>query len=120
MSRNKPFFKACSFHEGEADPKRPCGVGKELTKLSMITPAQIRGARGMLDWSMIDLARAAGVSVSTVKRIGDAQTVVLPGTLAMVQVALEAAGIEFLGDEENGRGMKLTTRHVRALSRFMR
>ena len=88
--------------------------------MSTITPAQIRGARGMLDWSLMDLARAAGVSVSTVKRIDDAKAVVSPSTREMVQGALEAAGIEFLGDEENGRGMKLRPRRTHALSPFMR
>ena len=88
--------------------------------MSAITPAQIRGARGMLDWSMMELARAAGVSVSTVKRIDDARTVVSPTKLAMVQDALESAGIEFLGDEEDGRGVRLKPRRVQALARFMR
>jgi hypothetical protein len=36
-----------------------------------MSPAQVRGARGMLDWSMLDLAAAAQVSVSTIKRIED-------------------------------------------------
>ena len=34
-----------------------------------ITPTQIRGARGMLDWSMNDLAEAAGLSTSTIRRM---------------------------------------------------
>lgn len=88
--------------------------------MSTITPAQIRGARGMLGWSLMDLARAAGVSVLTVKRIGDARAVVTPATVGIVQGALESAGIEFLGDEENGRGMRLTPRRAQAFSRFMR
>lgn len=88
--------------------------------MSAITPAQVRGACGMLDWSIIDLARAAGVSVSTVKRIGDARTVASPAKLAMVQDALESAGIQFLGDEEGGRGVRLKPRRAQALARFMR
>ena len=88
--------------------------------MSTITPAQIRGARGMLDWSLMDLAKAAGVSVSTVKRINDAHTVVSPATVSIVQRALEAAGIDFLDDEEDGRGMKLKPQRAQTLSRFMR
>lgn len=32
-----------------------------------ITPQQLRGARGMLNWSREDLAKAAGVHADTVK-----------------------------------------------------
>lgn len=72
------------------------------------TPAQIRGARGMLDWSMLDLARAAGVSVSTVKRFegGGAQPV-SRDTVATMQRALEAAGVHFLDDDGDGPGLRL-------------
>jgi ribosome-binding protein aMBF1 (putative translation factor) len=87
--------------------------------MSTITPAQIRGARGMLDWSLMDLARAAGVSVSTVKRIDDTRMVVSPDKVSMVQGALEAAGVEFFGDDEHGRGVRLTLRRDHAFSRFM-
>ena len=88
--------------------------------MSTITPAQIRGARGMLSWSLMDLARAAGVSVSTVKRIDDARTVVSPAAVSMVQAALEAAGLEFCGDDEHGRGVRQSPRRDHAFSRFMR
>ncbi|MGI4765435.1 MAG: PAS domain-containing protein [Janthinobacterium lividum] len=36
-----------------------------------LTGAQIRGARGLLDWSLAQLAAASGVSVSTIKRMED-------------------------------------------------
>ncbi len=89
--------------------------------MSTITPAQIRGARGMLDWSMIDLAKASGVSVSTVKRFGDGRTaMVSPAMVGQIRDALEAAGVEFLGDEESGPGMKLKPRHAQEFSRFLR
>ena len=89
--------------------------------MSAITPAQIRGARGMLDWSMTDLARAAGVSVSTVKRVGDGRMVVVsPAMVGQIRDAFTAAGVEFLGDEGNGPGMRLKPRQAHSLSRFMR
>ncbi len=86
-----------------------------------ITPAQIRGARGMLDWSMMDLARASGVSVSTVKRVGDGRTTMVPPAMVgQIRGALEAAGVEFLGDEDDGFGMRLKPRQSETFSRFMR
>ncbi len=87
----------------------------------MITPAQIRGARGMLNWSMLDLARASGVSVSTVKRVGDGRmAVVSPAMIGQIHKAFRAAGVEFLGDEGNGPGMRLKPRQTQGLSYFMR
>ncbi len=87
----------------------------------MITPAQIRGARGMLDWSMMDLARASGVSVSTVKRVGDGGVAAISSVMiGQIQNSLEAAGVEFLGDEGNGPGMRLKPRQDQRFSRFMR
>ncbi len=70
--------------------------------------AQIRGARAMLDWSMMDLASAAGVSVSTVKRIEDeSYGVVAEAAWPVVQRALEAAGVTFLDADERGMGLRL-------------
>ena len=39
--------------------------------LPTLTGSQIRGARGLLDWSLAQLASASGVSVSTIKRMED-------------------------------------------------
>ncbi len=70
------------------------------------TPAQIRGARGMLDWSMGDLAEAAGLSVSTVKRMEMVEPQPLSeSAYATVRSALEASGVRFLFDGERGRGV---------------
>ena len=66
-----------------------------------LTPSQIRGARGMLDWSMVDLAQAARVSVSTVKRAECSMPqLVSDEAHLMVRDALEAAGLRFLSHPE--------------------
>lgn len=71
-----------------------------------ITPAQVRGARGMLNWSMMDLANAAGISVSTVKRLELAQPQPVSGAVfATVQAAFERAGVRFLADVGEGVGL---------------
>lgn len=61
-----------------------------------IAPAQIRGARGILDWSRMDLAKAAGLSVSTVKRVEEAAQP-RPSSQAVeaIRRAFEDHGVEF-------------------------
>lgn len=73
-----------------------------------ITPAQIRGARAMLDWSMTDLARAARVSVSTVKRMEMREPQPLSDEIfASVRAALEEAGTTFVEEADGAVGLRL-------------
>lgn len=76
----------------------------------MITGDQIRMARAAVQWGVRELAKEAGVTPNTVSRIesgGDA----LAGTLSKLQVALEAAGVEFISagayHGEGGPGVRL-------------
>ena len=65
----------------------------------------------MLDWSMVDLARAVRISVSTIKRIesGDPETG-SDRVVAMIRGGLEAEGVRFLPDDGNGPGLRLQAR----------
>lgn len=72
---------------------------------AMITPAQIRAARALIEWKQTDLAKAAGVSEMSVKNIERGTTDPRVSTLQAIQSALETAGIEFI----NGTGVKLRT-----------
>ncbi|WP_342398957.1 helix-turn-helix transcriptional regulator [Lichenibacterium dinghuense] len=79
--------------------------------MSKPTPAQIRAARGMLNWSMLDLAKAAGVSISTVKRFEcEGDQPVSADTVGMMQDAAETEGVRFLADDGNGPGVRLRRR----------
>ena len=80
------------------------------TILDRLTPAQVRGARAMLDWSMVELAYAARVSVSMIKRIEDAERSVSDDLCNVVRDALETAGVRFLPDDGNGSGMRFRRR----------
>ena len=76
--------------------------------LHKVTPPQIRAARAMLDWSLLDLSRAARVSVSVVKRVQDGEAD--PDTetgFAAIQDALETEGVRFLDDDGHGVGVRL-------------
>ena len=75
----------------------------------MITSAQIRAARGMLDWTRTDLAEKSGVGFSSMQRLESANGV--PGaqfkTLEAIKEAFEKAGIEFIGTPDDRPGVRL-------------
>jgi transcriptional regulator with XRE-family HTH domain len=61
----------------------------------MITPAQCRAARALLNWSQQELATAARVGVITVQNFEIGKTVPRNATMDVMVRALEAAGVEF-------------------------
>ena len=61
-----------------------------------ITTAQIRGARGILNWSQHDLSERTGISSTSIGSIENGQSVPRENTLAAIRKAFEDAGIEFL------------------------
>lgn len=66
----------------------------------MATPEQIKAARALLRMEQEELARRAGVSVTTVRRLEAAagEYAVAESTAGGVQMALEEAGVEFIHD----------------------
>jgi len=64
-----------------------------------ITTAQIRGARGILNWSQQDLAQRTGISATSIGAIENGQTTPRASTLETIRKTLENAGIEFIGME---------------------
>jgi len=79
----------------------------------MISSAQMRAARALLGIDQKQLAEMAGVSVPTIQRMesshGNVRGVV--GTLTKIIEALDAAGLELIGNEHpsqgRGRGVRL-------------
>jgi transcriptional regulator with XRE-family HTH domain len=80
---------------------------------SVIIPAQMRAARALLGIDQRRLAEMSGVSLPTIQRMeaseGNVRGVV--DTLTKVVEALNAAGIELIGDHStshgSGRGVRL-------------
>jgi transcriptional regulator with XRE-family HTH domain len=68
----------------------------------MITPAQSRGARGILDWTQDRLATEAGVSLSTVKDFEAGRRTPIGNNLAALKRALEDGGVEFTDGDRPG------------------
>jgi transcriptional regulator with XRE-family HTH domain len=75
----------------------------------MITSAQIRAARGLLNLSQVQLAKLAGLGIATVKRIEASSEIRgAATTLWSIQNALEEAGIKFIAAEDGeGLGVRL-------------
>ena len=79
-----------------------------------MTSAQLRAARAMLDWSQSKLAREAGVSVETIKRLErmeGALEATKVATLEAIRQCLIGAGIEFVNSD--APGVRLRARHKR-------
>ena len=77
----------------------------------MITTQQIRSARTILGWTQKQLSDAAGLSQMSVKNIERGATPdPRAGTISALQQALEAGGVEFVGETSRaGRGVRLRT-----------
>ena len=76
----------------------------------MMTPAQCRAARALIQWTMPDLAGASGVSVSTINSFELERRQPIPANLAALMAALEAAGVEFIAANGAGPGVRLSNR----------
>ena len=78
-----------------------------------MSPAQCLEARTLLDWTHADLARAAGVSVITVRNFEAGK--VAGGRLGpkLMERALEGAGIRFSADEGAEDAVRLDSRPAR-------
>jgi transcriptional regulator with XRE-family HTH domain len=63
-----------------------------------ISSSQLRGARGLLNWTRAELSERSGVSEPTLHRIENDQSKANERTLNKLRSTLENAGIEFLGN----------------------
>ena len=74
----------------------------------MIISSQIRAARALLRWSAENLAFNAGVGVATIRRLELTEGIPSSNaqTLNLIKKTFESAGIEFLGNPEDGAGVR--------------
>ncbi|MGS1017855.1 helix-turn-helix domain-containing protein [Allosphingosinicella humi] len=88
----------------------------------MITGQQMRAARALVGLDQRDLAARAGLSVPTIQRMEASEGTVrgVIDTLMKVVEALEAAGIELIGENSpstgSGRGVRLREAAARPAS----
>jgi transcriptional regulator with XRE-family HTH domain len=84
----------------------------KMVKVFLISAGQMRGARGLLGWSQTTLAAEAGMSLPTVKRYETGKGAsVSNDAVKTLQMALEAAGVEFTNGDEPG--VKLKRKSIR-------
>jgi len=74
----------------------------------MITSAQIRAARGLLNWSRKDLAEKSGISFASMMRLESFDGVPSSNikTLDALKKAFEEAGVEFIGSPDSQAGVR--------------
>ena len=74
----------------------------------MITSGQIKAARALLGLTVAELAKTAGIGFTTMVRLESAEGVPAGNvkTLTSVKNAIEKAGIEFIGNPDDGAGVR--------------
>jgi transcriptional regulator with XRE-family HTH domain len=78
----------------------------------LITSAQIRAARALLDWSREALSIKSGIGISALMRLEAASGIPSGNikTFEAVQKTFEKAGLEFIGAPEDGAGVRFKSR----------
>ena len=72
-----------------------------------VTSAQVRMARAALNWTVRDLAEAAGIHRNTVTNIEVGRYAGDPKTLEIMVSTLRKAGVEFIDENGGGPGVRL-------------
>jgi transcriptional regulator with XRE-family HTH domain len=74
----------------------------------MVSGAQMRAARALVGMTQDELAKAAGLSAQTIKRMESLGTGKSSAdNVGAVQKALEAAGVQFIPENGGGAGVRL-------------
>jgi DNA-binding XRE family transcriptional regulator len=81
----------------------------QYTLVVRMTPAQCRSARDLLGWTADDLARAAGVSVFTIRNFEQDRSTPDSTARTLMQRAFEGAGVRFQPPEDDDLGVRLTS-----------
>ena len=87
---------------------------------NILTAAQCRAARAMIEWSAERLSQASAVDLQTIRDFEVRFRRPDEKALRRLRITLEAAGVMFVA--ENGRGagvrFKFNTKEVRAIKRW--
>ena len=73
----------------------------------MVSSAQCRAARGLLDWSQQELADRAGIGIVTVRHLEANVHSPRRATLDVLRRCFENAGVEFIESNGGGPGVRL-------------
>jgi hypothetical protein len=78
--------------------------------IGLISPAQCRGARALLDINQTQLALAASLGLSTVVDFERKRRQVSVDAIEAMRIALEKKGVEFIDSNGGGPGVRLRSR----------
>ena len=108
--------QAMPILDGEANVKEWLGVNIDIersedlrgARASRLTGAQIRAARGLLRWSVMDLAKNSGVSRAIIRRLEevDGPPAADEPALQMIETSLVDAGLEFVFPRSGKPGVR--------------
>jgi transcriptional regulator with XRE-family HTH domain len=78
-----------------------------------LTSPQIRAARALIRWSALELAERSGVGVTTIRRaeLTESETKLTRVNDQAIRRVLEAAGVEFIDENDGGAGVRLRGTH---------
>lgn len=87
-----------------------------------VTGAQIRGARGLLNLSVTELSELSELGVNTIRRAEATNDVpaLTPANMATLVTTLQTAGVEFVGVDELGPGVRLKAKDPQPMRRRRR
>lgn len=87
---------------------------------NILTAAQCRAARAMVEWSAERLAQASGVDLQTIRNFEARFRWASENTLRRIRIALEQAGVMFVPENDRGAGVRFrfNMREVRAIKRW--
>ncbi len=72
----------------------------------MLTPAQCRAARALLDWTQAELSAAAGLSAVSLRAFEKGGPI-RESNARRLRSALETAGVDFIPENGGGAGVRL-------------
>lgn len=76
---------------------------------AVVTPAQLRAARGLLNWSVSEVQKRTGLAMNTIRKAESAtgfMSVYQPNA-ELLKSTLEAAGVVFIEPDDLGAGVRL-------------
>jgi len=79
----------------------------------MLTAAQCRAARALLDWTQADLSRETGLSAVSVRAF-EKGGAIRDSTARLIERAFTAAGVEFIPENGGGAGVRLKHRDAKS------
>lgn len=88
----------------------------------LVTGAQLRAARGLLNMSVLDLSERTGLALNTIRKAEkpNGPVTVTTANAQLLVATLEAAGVVFIAADSLGAGVRLRTVDQPALQRRRR